>query len=191
MRIDILDTPNWQISMQGCRLSYYSQRNSDSTRDVLGDNDRVLLEKLIKAGNSHSKVMRTLNITLSIYAPLYMWKQIDTYKVGTTTLSTSTMHTLHKIDSFEQTHFATHIPPVILYLLNDYLQYFKRTRDKTIWQRLIGLLPSSYMQLRYWYGNYQVLRTIVEQRHSHKLDCWQEFCNQVEEKVPYSYLLNL
>lgn len=187
--VRLLDSPNWSIAMAGCRLSHNSSHRSDSLPGILGVNDRLLLERLIRSGTSHSKVLRTLSMSLQIDAPLYLWKHLDQYKVGVTTLSTSTMHTLHKLEKLEQSNFSTHIPTTALYTLNDYLNTYKRTKDKSTWHNLIGLLPSSFMQLRYWFGNYAVLRSILHQRKGHKLEDWAVFIEQVNECVPYFELL--
>jgi hypothetical protein len=177
--------------MWGCRLSYQSTDKCDSTSKVMGVNDYTLALKLIRLGDSHSKFLRAITVTFHLVAPFYWYKQLDQYKVGTVSLSDSTMHNLLKLDKFRQSNFSTYISPLLMNHLNELLTSYKRTRDKEVWYQLIGSLPSSFQQERYWFANYQVLRTIYQQRVNHKLFEWRYFCEQLEKQLTYKEFITL
>lgn len=173
---------------------------------LLGPNDIKLAQKLILAGSDHSKFMRQIFVSMDITAPLYWWKEMDTYKVGTTANSTSTMHKLATTPitrdcfSFDNSCNNQHdfnlytkdglvlrtqdlIDQTILrceFLRQEYLE----TKDLDTWRLLIQLLPSSWNQTRTWTANYSVLRNIYFARQSHKLSEWRGFCKQLET-LPY------
>lgn len=189
MRVDIIGWPDYKIAMQGMRLSFSSYHKSDSSSSCIGEDDLRLAKKLANSGSSHRKFMRFLSVILDVDAPLFWWKQFDQYKISTSTLSTSTMHTLHKIDKFEQRHFETQIPSVLLDYLNNYLTTFKRAHEKSVWYELIGMLPSSFLQQRFVFLNYEVLRTVCEQRSKHKLPEWHFFCQRIKEDLLYPELV--
>jgi hypothetical protein len=178
MYINNLDINGFLEAMFGMRLSHNSYSDTHSP-NIIGENDYKLALKLIKAGDSHSKFLRFITIYLDIKAPLYWWKQFDQYKVCSTTLSESTMHTIHK-NEFCSDMFSTDIPEMLIYILNDLRDEYNKTKDKDKWNELVGLLPSSFMQRRYWNGNYQTLRTIYKQRSSHRLEEWGMFCRFLE-----------
>ena len=175
----------------------------------IGPNDYALMKKLRNAGTDHRKFMRMITVYLDITAPLYWWKEFDTYKVGTVANSCSTMHKIHaKEFTLEDFSCEYLIKESIGELQNviDKLNYF---RDKfinwkksdffidndqqlvdreVIWRQMIQLLPSSYNQKRTVMLNYEVLANIYQSRKDHKLDCWHTFCHWIEE-LPYSELI--
>lgn len=176
----------------------------------LGDVDRNLMQRLAKAGTDHRKYMRMMPVYVRITAPLYWWKEFDTYKVGTVANSCSTMHKITEkefgADDFSTEHLVdekngwiedeykhkwcsskTHMETTV-YLLNAYRYKYLLTKDKKYWWQMIQLLPSSYNQTRNVMLNYEVLVNIYHSRKNHKLDEWREFCQWVE-KLPYSELI--
>lgn len=163
----------------------------------IGQNDKTLARKLIDAGPSHRKFMRQIFVSMDIKAPLYWWKEFDTYKVGTTANSCSTMHTITNkeftIDDFSHDKMLA----TTKYSLRDIVLHLNGLREiylheddliikKKYWYSIIQLLPSSYNQLRTVTMSYENLRNIYEQRKSHKLDEWRDFCNTIEKVLPYS-----
>ena len=173
---------------------------------VLGENDLKLFLNLCKAGTSHRKVLRQLPVIMDITAPLYFWKQLDQYKLGTVTNAESTMHTLIKKD-FEETDFSfdyfnsirysmrwgdgnPHIHLIqTIQLLNQLREIYLEEDDKEIreimWNQINELLPQSYNQKRTWSANYEVLLYIIQQRRGHKLQEWNDFIDILLEHVPY------
>ena len=170
----------------------------------LGKNDLDLMKKLVKAGSDHSKFMRMLIVYCDITAPLYWWKEYDTYKVGTVANSCSTMHKIHAkeftLDDFSHEHLTLY--DVDGEICRDWLgdledliddlnlarELFLKTKDKKYWWQMIQLLPSSYNQRRTVELNYAVLRNMYHARKNHKLDEWHTFCEWVES-LPYSELI--
>lgn len=179
---------------------------------IIGPNDHDLMMRLVSAGTDHSKFMRMITVTADVTAPLYWWKEADTYKVGTVANSCSTMHKIHAreftYDDFSHEHLlsmANNDPMDALFLngtrwdsddvlgttikvLNYYRDRFLATKDKIYWRQMIQLLPSSYNQRRTIQLNYAVLRNIYHARKDHKLDEWREFCKWIET-LPYSELI--
>ena len=164
---------------------------------AVGENDKILARKLIDAGPSHRKFMRQIFVSMDIMAPLYWWKEFDTYKVGTTANSCSTMHTITNreftIDDFSHDHMsiiAEHCLKVIVSHLNSLRTLYLNTEEpvlkKEYWYSIIQLLPSSYNQIRTVTMSYENLRNIYEQRKNHKLDEWRVFCKKIEISLPYS-----
>ena len=162
----------------------------------VGENDKALARKLIDAGPSHRKFMRQIFVSMNITAPLYWWKEFDTYKVGTTANSCSTMHTITNkeftIDDFSHDKMLLGVQrglEDIVWHLNTlrtkYLDEENSDIKKKYWYSIIQLIPSSYNQLRTVTMSYENLRNMYEQRKSHKLDEWREFCNTIE-LLPYS-----
>lgn len=153
---------------------------------VLGRNDLDLMKKLIKAGTDHSKFMRMINVTCDIIAPLYWWKEFDTYKVGTARNSCSTMHKIHAkeftIEDFSVENVLSDVDSCsyILGRLNYARKMYLETQDKRYWYSMIQILPSSYNQRATVQLNYQVLQNIYHSRKNHKLDEWHEFCHWIE-----------
>lgn len=165
----------------------------------LGINDLKLMRSLVKAGSDHSKFMRMINVTCDIVAPLYWWKEFDTYKVGTVRNSCSTMHKIHSKEfalyDFSIEKFYYEDDDVALYLSDMFMNViedcerlrkkFVETGDKKYWRGLIQLLPSSYNQRATVQLNYAVLRNMYHSRKNHKLDEWIDFCKWVET-LPYA-----
>ena len=165
----------------------------------LGENDHALMSKLAKAGPSHRKYLRMITVYVDINAPLYWWKEMDTYKVGTVANSCSTMHKLmHKefeLDDFSHEHmnkYSLNILKDIVrqmnYCRNLYLAEKDPEMKKDAWWQVIQLMPDSYNQFRTVMLNYEVLTNIYETRRNHKLDEWHTFCDWIES-LPYSELI--
>lgn len=197
IKIENVDVYGFEASIRGMRSPMNSWDKSDSVYPYqwdcgelrIGENDLKLMKSLSKAGNDHGKFLRMINVTVDITAPLYWWKEFDTYKVGTVANSCSTMHKIHAkeftIDDFSHEHLLT---PMYLEqtvnTLNHYREMFVKTKDKIYWWQMIQLLPSSYNQKRTVQLNYQVLKQMYFARRHHKLDEWKEFCEWCEE-LPY------
>ena len=177
----------------------------------LGENDLSLMQRLSNAGPEHRKYMRMMPVYVRITAPLYWWKEFDTYKVGTVSNSCSTMHKIQEkeftLEDFSTEHICIRQSMDVLKDTIDALNVFRDVylnggnlryensnikcfdkKDKEIWWQLIQLLPSSYNQTRNVMLNYEVLANIYRQRKNHKLDEWREFCNWIES-LPYSELI--
>lgn len=161
----------------------------------IGKNDFALMKSLAAAGPDHGKFLRMITVTADITAPLYWYKEYDTYKVGTVANSCSTMHKIadkaFTLDDFSHEY----LNEKSLYMLNDTIQYlnavreaFIETKDKHYWWQMIQLLPSSYNQRRTVQLNYAVLRNIFHARRNHKLDEWILFCGWIE-RLPCSELI--
>ena len=186
-------------------MNSWDKSDSDWENDVLGDNDLALAKKLVKAGSDHSKFMRMINVTCDIIAPLYFWKQLDCYKVGTVRNSCSTMHKIQAkeftLDDFSHEHlfnedeffdgsmYLKHLDSTVE-LLNYARKDYLETKDKKYWWQMIQLLPSSYNQRSTVQLNYAVLRNMYHARKNHKLDCWRDFCKWIET-LPYSELITM
>jgi hypothetical protein len=187
---------NFDNAMRGARNPLNSWARYDSSFDedgnfVFGENDLSLAKRLAYAGTDHRKFVRMIFVSVDVTAPMYWWKEYDTYKVGTVANSTSTMH---KITSkpFELSDFSTDhmneegikaIEEVIRVLEDLRLQYLE-TKDKTIWYTIIQLLPSSYNQMRTCTLNYENLANIYYARRNHKLQEWHTYCDWILE-LPY------
>ena len=193
-----------------CALCPYENLDSiecdNKSHFIIGEKDMELAKRLIKAGSSDRKFLRMIHVQADVTAPLYWWKQADQYRIGTTTNSTSTMHTIHKkeftLDDFSHEHFwdktnEVHgsIPGYLGKNSSDYLKdllrylnfirtKFIETKDKAYWWQIIQLLPSSFNQMRTIDLNYETLFSIYHQRKGHKLDEWREFCKWIET-LPY------
>lgn len=170
----------------------------------LGKADHELMMKLAKAGSVHGKFRRMITVYMDITAPLYWWKEFDTYKVGTVANSCSTMHKIHAkeftLEDFSCEHLLrfdnnmsdedipVKVMENLIYVLNHYRRVFLDTKDKTYWWQMIQLLPSSYNQKRTIMLNYEVLANIYQYRREHKLDEWREFCHCIEQ-LPYSEII--
>ena len=159
-----------------------------------GNNDRALMLSLANAGTDHRKFMRMMPVYVRITAPLYWWKEFDTYKVGTVANSCSTMHKIAEkeftLEDFSIEHLASQTRQVLeitIDNLNDSRSRYLKTKNKGDWWQMIQLLPSSYNQTRNVMLNYEVLANIYKSRKDHKLDEWREFCKWIEE-LPYSEL---
>lgn len=203
IKIENTEVFGWDAAIRGMRNPMNSWGKSDSKWDGLGeydgysvgDNDLSLMRKLVNAGSDHSKFMRMINVTADITAPLYWWKEYDTYKVGTVTNSCSTMHKIHAteltLDDFSHEHlgglYLNHLKNTIV-MLNDARSEYLASNDKHFWWQIIQLLPSSYNQRRTVQLNYAVLRNIYHSRRNHKLNEWHTFCDFIRT-LPYSELI--
>lgn len=161
----------------------------------VGAGDFSLMQRLSKAGTDHRKFMRMMPVYVRITAPLYWWKEFDTYKVGTVANSCSTMHKIaakeFTVDDFSTEHLISDSNAMMKTtcdLLNQYREKYLKTKDKKYWLQMIQLLPSSYNQTRNVMLNYEVLANIYKSRKDHKLDEWREFCKWIET-IPYSELI--
>ena len=172
-------------------------RNEDFRDDVfcIGKNDHNLMMQLAKGGAVHAKYRRMIPVFVTINAPLYWWKEFDTYKVGTVCNSCSTMHKIHAkeftLDDFSNEHLnllSIDLLDRTIYVLNEYRNKFLAIHDKKSWWQMIQLLPTSYNQKRTVMLNYEVLVNIYHSRKNHKLDEWHTFCDWIRE-LPYSELI--
>ena len=179
----------------GCELN--SDHNCRVDKYIVGAADLDLMKRLIKSGTDHSKFLRMIGVTCDLTAPLYWWKEYDTYKVGTVANSCSTMHKIHA-KKFEREDFSTdHLIPrmkevldVTIANLNACRGNYLETNDKRWWWQMIQLLPTSYNQKRTVQLNYAVLQNIYHSRKNHKLDEWHTFCRWIEG-LPYSELITM
>lgn len=214
IRIENAETFGIYNALYSMRNSYNSWDKSDSKFGpyghtlIVGDDDYELAMRLIKAGPSHRKFLRMIECYMDITAPLYWWKEFDTYKVGTVANSCSTMHTItnkpFEMDDFSVENldnaltatvnilsdhgqrFDARFGPysamrLIIEVLNSLREKYLETKDKNIWYQIIQLLPSSYNQKRTILLNYEVLRAIYETRKDHRLDEWRKFCKEIED----------
>lgn len=189
----------WMAVIKGMRNPMNSWHLSDTKETLeknennelvpiieLGENDFDLMKRLITAGSEHRKFLRMLPVTMDITAPLYWWKEYDTYKIGTTANSCSTMHKIHAKEFTLDDFSHEHLDEISIELLEDYINHindmrvwYNETKDKKYWWQIIQLLPSSYNQKRTVFLNYEVLQNIYSQRKEHKLDEWREFCDVI------------
>lgn len=231
IKIENVEVTGWEAAIRGMRNPMDSWEKSDSgvcathgpahcadcvytdchaddveigTKYILGSNDLDLMTRLRNAGTDHRKFMRMITVYVDITAPLYWWKEFDTYKVGTVANSCSTMHKIHEkeftLKDFSYEHllgpdnlnWGDTVPLVtlecVISALNVYRQKYLETQDKTYWWQMIQLLPSSYNQRRTVMLNYEVLANIYKSRCNHKLDEWRELCTWIES-LPYSELI--
>ena len=225
LKIENFKVLGWEHAIRGMRNPMNSWEKSDSGWEpqfdtvqgpvagefIIGSNDYTLMKNLRNAGTDHRKFMRMITVYLDITAPLYWWKEFDTYKVGTVANSCSTMHKIHAKE-FEESDFSVehlfdaesegiefpiiygkeHSPiwslHVTIRMLNFYREKYLKTKDKKYWWQMIQLLPSSYNQKRTVMLNYEVLANIYKSRRNHKLDEWHTLCDWIEE-LPYSELI--
>ena len=210
IKFENCEVMGWEHAIRGMRNPMNSWDRSDSEEFeirnfrsnghvepyVVGVNDLELMLKLAKAGSVHAKYRRMITVYVDITAPLYFWKEFDTYKVGTVANSCSTMHTIHKkeftLDDFSYEHLdlELNILEVVITGLNAARKRYLKSKDKADWWQMIQLLPSSYNQRSTVQLNYAVLRNIYHSRKNHKLDEWRDFCKWVEE-LPYSELITM
>ena len=218
IKVESIETYGWEASIRGMRNPLNSWKKSDSywthIEDAetlqtakfeyfIGNNDLDLMKRLFKGGSEHRKYLRFINVTMDITAPLYWWKEFDTYKVGTVANSCSTMHKIHakefELNDFSHEHLTSTGIDLLedtIDLLNDWRDWFVRwdeihtvvtkeiTCKKDCWWQMIQLLPSSYNQRRTIQMNYEVAVNIIKQREHHKLDEWIKFV-EVLKKLPY------
>ena len=223
IKIENTEIVGWEAAIRGMRNPLNSWEKSDSRFSLLDDcgdcthcnlrfdecneqqigpNDLDLMTRLRNAGTDHRKFMRMIAVYLDITAPLYWWKEFDTYKVGTVANSCSTMHKIadneFTLDDFSYEHLFDFCPnsdtdsmTVLRHTigwLNCCREKYLKTKDKDDWWQMIQLLPSSYNQKRTVMLNYEVLANIYKSRKNHKLDEWNTFCEWIES-LPYSELI--
>ena len=227
IKLENTEVMGWEAAIRGMRNPMNSWEKSDSglcyhadscekTRTCdscpgcyeIGPNDLDLMTRLRNAGTDHRKFMRMITVYLDITAPLYWWKEFDTYKVGTVANSCSTMHKIHEkefeFDDFSHEKLINsmcmeiqeqhiRLSPIqtlatTIECLNAYRDLYLQTKDKKYWWQMIQLLPSSYNQRRTVMLNYEVLANIYKSRKNHKLDEWHTFCDWIES-LPYSELI--
>jgi len=205
MEVKNIETFNWMGALRGARnpLNSWDKNDTDmmvlSGKPVLGPNDLDLAKRLCKAGESHRKWMRQVFVSMDITAPLFWWKEMDQYRIGCTTNSTSTMHKLAStpitINCFETDDMVDDItfngctPVSVVWedLINAceaLRQRYNETKDIHYWKELIRLLPESWLQTRTWTGNYEILRNIYHQRKNHRLTEWHTFLDTIVKKLP-------
>ena len=196
IKIENIDVYGFEAAIRGARNPMNSWDRMDSCYNngefEIGENDYKLLKNLTIAGPEHRKWNRMVTVTMDIIAPLYWWKEYDTYKVGTVANSCSTMHKIQEkefeLDDFSHEHLGLYpkwLLSEVISKLNENREGFNKTKDKDYWWNMIQLLPTSYNQKRTVHLNYEVLGTIYHQRRHHKLDEWVEFCNTIKT-LPYS-----
>lgn len=212
IKIEQIEVYGWKAAIRGMRNPMNSWDKSDSGWGIVdqidtgaepinvpgyivGENDLKLMQTLSKAGSDHGKFLRMITVTLDITAPLYWWKEFDTYKVGTVANSCSTMHKIHakpfEMDDFSCEHLqgmSLEVLELVIKELNarrNEYNWCKTDSKKTYWWQMIQLLPSSYNQKRTVQLNYQVLKAMYHARKAHKLDEWRFFCSWIET-LPYA-----
>lgn len=197
IRLERTSVMNLENAMRGARNPMNSWGRMDSEYDeegnyCLGPNDLDLAKRLRKAGSDHRKFIRQIFVSVDITAPIYWWKEYDTYKVATVANSTSTMHKIHskpfELDDFSHDHLTgsgLRILEGMIKELEDIRLRFVADKRKEDWYDLIQLLPSSYNQMRTCTLNYETLVNIYYARQNHKLEEWHEFCRWVES-LPYA-----
>lgn len=196
IKLERFEVMNFENAMRGARNPLNSWARMDSKTEngvfTFGPNDLDLAKRLCKAGSDHRKFIRQIFVTVDITAPIYWWKEYDTYKVATVANSTSTMHKIHSkpfsMDDFSCDHMTDgtkkFMETVVAELENIRLR-FKETKSKDDWYDMIQLLPSSYNQMRTCTFNYETLINIYRARKNHKLAEWHTFCDWIET-LPYA-----
>ena len=200
IKLERTSVTNFDNAMRGARNPMNSWGRYDSYYDedgnfVFGPNDLSLAERLCKAGTDHRKFIRMIFVTVDVTAPMYWWKEYDTYKVGTVANSCSTMHKIQAkeftLEDFSTDHLSQTnliIMKMVVDALNNARLDFLSQKDKRDWWQMIQLLPSSYNQKRTVQLNYAVLKNIYHARRNHKLDEWHTFCHFIES-LPHSELI--
>ena len=199
IKVEHINVFNFEAAIRGMRNPYNSWAKSDSdiipwdeSSSEIGENDLDLMRRLFKAGTEHRKYLRQIIVSMDITAPLYWWKEFDTYKVGTTANSCSTMHTIHKKEFTEDDFSCEHLSQEnknwwfnqTLNALNKERQKYLTTASKDTWWQLIQMLPSSYNQKRTVTMNYENVVSMIKQRTGHRLDEWNEFV-KILKNLPY------
>ena len=210
IKIENIEVFNFEGAFRGLRNPMNSWNKSDSYIDALtnkyigGENDVKLAQRMIGAGTDESKFMRQIFVSMDITAPLYWWKEADTYKIATVSNSCSTMHKITSSEITEENYSFDPEPdkPLTDLPTNDYVRIldiknravadvewlrkkYNETKDKRYWRLLIQINPDGWLQKRTWTGNYQNLRNMYFARKNHKLIEWRQFC-QIIEQLPYS-----
>ena len=210
IKIENIEVFNFEGAFRGLRNPMNSWNKSDSYIDALtnkyivGENDLKLAQRMIGAGTDESKFMRQIFVSMDITAPLYWWKEADTYKIATVSNSCSTMHKITSSEITEENYSFDPEPdkPLTDLPTDDYVRIldiknravadaewlrkkYNETKDKRYWRLLIQINPDGWIQKRTWTGNYQNLRNMYFARKNHKLIEWIQFC-QIIEQLPYS-----
>ena len=197
IKIERTSVMNFENAIRGARNPMNSWHRQDSYYDekgnfIFGENDLNLAKRLAHAGSDHRKFMRQIFVSVDFTAPLYWWKEFDTYKVATVANSTSTMHKIaskpFSLDDFSHDHMnevALHSLSQVIETLEHLRQDYLKTKDKTTWYSMIQLLPSSYNQMRTVTMNYESLVNIYHARKKHKLNEWHEVCDWIKS-LPYA-----
>ena len=209
IKIELEDVFGFEPAIRGMRnpLNSWSKSDSDFESIIdengwncevykIGEKDLSLMKKLVKAGTDHRKFMRMITVYVDITAPLYWWKEFDTYKIGTVANSCSTMHKIadkeFTLDDFSHEHLCKDSIEVlerIIFHLNYWRDMFiNDNKNKSYWWQMIQLLPSSYNQKRTVMLNYEVLMNMYNARCHHKLDEWRTFCEWIKT-LPYNELI--
>lgn len=212
IKIENTEVVGWEHAIRGMRNPLNSWDKSDSGfvdyehfEEVywyynIGENDLSLMKKLRNAGSDHGKFMRMITVYVDITAPLYWWKEFDTYKIGTVANSCSTMHKIHAkeftLDDFSHEHLMPENEALLKEIvanLNECREWYINTKDKDYWWQMIQMLPSSYNQKRTIMLNYEVLANMYKSRKFHKLDEWNVNCDDSLckwiETLPHSELI--
>lgn len=197
LKVENLRIFNWEGALRGLRNPMNSWAKSDSIFDEngnainIGENDLRLMKTLFKAGTEHRKYLRQIFVSMDITAPLYLWKEADTYKIGTTSNSCSTMHKIQSQEFTEDMFSCEHLNSdsmatlrSTIFQLNKYRKLYNEHHDKNDWWQMIQLLPSSYNQRRTITMNYENVFTIIHQRSGHRLTEWNELV-EVFKTLPY------
>jgi hypothetical protein len=200
IKVENIETWGFEHAIRGMRNPMNSWDKSDSTIGMIqgykveyhiGKNDLDLMHRLYEAGHPHRKYLRQIFVSMDITAPLYWWKEFDTYKVGTTANSCSTMHKIHskefELDDFSHEHLEEHnlrILKSVIDALNTERENYNFGKLKSQWWQMIQLLPSSYNQTRTITMNYENVVNIIQYRTGHKLDEWNEFV-EILSKLPH------
>ena len=197
IKLERISVMNFENAVRGARNPLNSWDKSDSCYDadgkyVLGENDLSLVRRLCRAGSDHRKFIRQIFVSVDITAPLYWWKEFDTYKVGTVANSTSTMHKIQAKQFTREDFSCDRLSESGLEALDRLIEYleecrvaFCETKDRAYWHDMIQLLPSSYNQMRTVTMNYENLINIYYARRAHKLAEWHEFCDMILS-LPYA-----
>ena len=197
IKISKTSVMNMENAMRGARNPLNSWNRMDSRYDedgnfILGENDRNLARRLVRAGSDHRKFIRQIFVSVDFDAPLYWWKEYDTYKIATVANSTSTMHKIaakpFELDDFSHDHMdetALESLKATIAVLEQLRQEYLQSKDKQVWYSMIQLLPTSYHQLRTCSFNYETLVNIYHARKNHKLEEWHTFCDWIRT-LPYA-----
>lgn len=197
LKVERISVLNFENAIRGARNPMNSWAKMDSHYDengnfIMGENDMALAVKLARAGSDHRKYLRQVIVTMDITAPLYWWKEFDTYKVGTVANSCSTMHKIHASPFTREDFSCDRLTPDALAVLDSLIAYleservkFCESKDRSHWHNMIQLLPSSYNQMRTVTLNYEVLINMYYARKNHKLAEWHTLCDAIKT-LPYA-----
>lgn len=197
LKVERISVMNFDNAIRGARnpLNSWSRMDSyydESGKFILGENDLSLAMRLARAGSDHRKYLRQIFVSMDITAPLYWWKEFDTYKVGTVANSTSTMHKIQAKEFVRDDFSHDRMSESALAVLDTVIAYleaergkYNETKDKEHWHNMIQLIPSSYNQLRTVSLNYEVLINLYYARRYHKLGEWKTLCEAIES-LPYA-----